>query len=185
MTKHSETPVLNDDRTLRITGDILIENIPFASSGRQEAEAVFDIMLRAAAEADSIENTCKMLRDAPSGKTVRTCLKQYGSVIDIEAYINRSLQAQLPPRIRDSRQPLAVDYNRLPYYGTPSPEEAVYICKGKAESGTTLFYVYATLYVIRKGKRVTIALVNVKPDDTYVAVITRLPDKIASLNIKV
>jgi len=184
MKKYSNTPVINDDRTLQITGDILTENIPFAPSGRQVAETVFDIMLRAAAEADSIENTCKTLRDAPSGKTVRTCLEQYGSVTETEVYVNHALQAQLPPRIRNGRQPVAIDYNRLPYYGNPSPEEAPYICKGKAESGTTRFYVYATLYVIRKGKRVTAALTSVKPDDTYVAVITRLLDKTASLNIK-
>jgi len=185
MKKHSEAPVMNDDLTLRITGDILTENIPFAPSGKQTAETVFDIMLRAAAGADSIENTCKTLQDAPSGKTVRTCLEQYGSVADMEEYINRALQAQLPPRICGGRLPLAVDYNKLPYYGNPSSEEAPYICKGKAESGTTRFYVYATFYVIRKGKRVTVALVSVRPDDTYVAVITRLLDKIASLNIKI
>ncbi len=46
-------------------------------------------------------------------------------------------------------------------------------------------YVYATLYVIRKGKRVTVALISVRPDDTYVAVITRLLDKTAALNIKI
>ena len=185
MKKHSEAPVMNDDLTLRITGDILTENIPFAPSGKQTAETVFDIMLRAAAGADSIENTCKTLQDAPSGKTVRTCLEQYGSVADMEEYINRALQAQLPPRICGGGPPLAVDYNKLPYHGDPSSEEAPYICKGKAESGTTRFYVYATFYVIRKGKRVTVALVSVRPDDTYVAVITRLLDKIASLNIKI
>jgi len=185
MKKHSGTPVLNDDRTLRITGDILTENIPFAPSGRQVAETVFDILLRAAAGADSIENTCKTLQDAPSGKTIRTCLEQYDSVTDTEEYINRTLQARLPPRIRDGRQPVAIDYNKLPYYGNPSSEEAPYICRGKAESGTTRFYVYATLYVIRKGKRVTVALTCVRPDDMYVAVITRLLDKITSLNIKI
>ncbi|MCP4156692.1 MAG: transposase [bacterium] len=186
MKKHSDAPVMNDDRTLRITGEILTENIPFAPFGRQAAETIFDIMLRAAAGADSIENTCKTLQDAPSGKTVRTHLEQYGSVTDMEVHMNRALQARLPPpRVRDNRQPLAVDYNKLPYYGDPSYEEMPYVCKGKAESGTTRFYVYATLYVIRKGKRVTVALIIVRPDDTYVAVITRLLDKIASLNIKI
>ncbi len=128
MKKHSNTPVINDDRTLQITGDILTENIPFAPSGRQAAETVFDIILRAAAESDSIENTCKTLRDAPGGKTVRTCLEQYGSVTETEVYINHALQAQPPPRIRNGRQPVAIDCNRLPYYGNPSPEEASYIC---------------------------------------------------------
>ncbi|MDM8543786.1 hypothetical protein QUF90_22145 [Desulfococcaceae bacterium HSG9] len=185
MKKHSDRLVLSDGRTLRITRDILTENIPFAPSGRQDAEMIFDIMLRAAAGADSIENTCKTLQDAPSGKTVRTRLEQYRSVTDMEVHLNRALQALLSLRVRDSRQPLAVDYNMPPYYGNPSPEEMPYMCKGQAESGTTRFYVYATLYVIRKGKRVTVAIVTVMPDDTYVAVITRLLHKIASLNIKI
>ena len=66
MKKYSGTPVLNDCQTLRITGDIMAKNIPFAYSGKQEAETVFDILLRAAAGTDSIENTCKTLQGAPS-----------------------------------------------------------------------------------------------------------------------
>ena len=36
--------------------------------------------------------------------------------------------------------------------------EASYIYRSKAKSGTCSFYAYATLYVIKKNKRVTLAI---------------------------
>jgi putative transposase len=40
-------------------------------------------------------------------------------------------------------------------------------------------------YVIRKGKRVTVAMTSVRQCDTEVAVITRLLHKISQLNLKI
>ncbi|MDM8556678.1 hypothetical protein QUF75_18285 [Desulfococcaceae bacterium HSG7] len=67
----------------------------------------------------------------------------------------------------------------------PNPEEEPYIVSGQAEAGTCGFYAYATVYVIRKNKRVTIAIIAVRHDETYVSVITRLLDKISCLNLRI
>ena len=91
----------------------------------------------------------------------------------------------LPPRIKDGKQRLAIDFNLISYYGKPTDEEAPYIIRSQAKAGTCSFYAYATVYVIRKGKRVTVAITSVRQYDTEVAVITRLLDKISQLNLKI
>jgi putative transposase len=78
---------------------------------------------------------------------------------------------------------MAIDLNLQPYYGTPSSEELPYIYRSKAQKGTCSFYAYATCYVIRKGKRVTIALTPVRRDDLMVGVMTRLLDRVNRLGI--
>lgn len=64
--------------------------------------------------------------------------------------------------------------NLIPYYGNPSPQELPYIYRSQVKNGTCSFYAYATLYVIKKGKRVTLAIKAVRRFDTLVAIITYL-----------
>lgn len=177
--------VLNNRQTFQAVMDNLTENIPFIPFRSLDQMTVFDILLRAASGTDTLENTCRVLKNAPCSNMIRNSLEQYSNLPEAENHINRALQAKLPPGIRDSRLYLATDYNKLPYYGVPSPKEIPYVCKSKAESGTTKFYVYATVYVIRKNRRVTIALTAVRADDTLCDVLTRLFSFIASMNITV
>ena len=74
---------------------------------------------------------------------------------------------------------------QIPYYGEPSPEEAPYIYRSQAKNGTCSFYAYATVYVIKKGKRVTLAIRGVRRVDTKVALITHLLSELSPLKIGV
>lgn len=95
------------------------------------------------------------------------------------------MKSRIPPRIKKGRQRLAIDLNLIPYYGEPSPEERPYIYRSKAKDGTCSFYAYATLYVIKKGKRVTLAIHGVRWADTSVAIITYLLAELYSLQLKI
>ena len=75
--------------------------------------------------------------------------------------------------------------NLIPYYGKPSQEEEDYIYRSQAKNGTCSFYAYATLYVILKNKRVTLAVIGVKNNYTSVAIISYLLTKVNSLNLKI
>ncbi|TAK35031.1 MAG: hypothetical protein EPO21_07630 [Chloroflexota bacterium] len=55
--------------------------------------------------------------------------------------------------------------------------------RGEAKSGTTHFYAYASLYVIRHHQRVTLTLTYVLASETLAAVLTRLLDRITALGI--
>ena len=83
------------------------------------------------------------------------------------------------------KQKAAIDLNLIPYYGTPSEVEAPYISRSQAKAGTCSFYAYATVYVISRGKRVTIALHAVRRDETLVCVITHLLDRVADLEMTI
>jgi putative transposase len=73
----------------------------------------------------------------------------------------------------------------IPYYGQPSESETPFIYRSQAKLGTCSFYAYATLYVIKKGKRVTLAIRGVRWLDTKVALITYLLAELSMLNIGV
>ncbi len=69
---------------------------------------------------------------------------------------------------------MAIDLNLIPYYGKPTKDEQDYIYRSEAKNGTCSFYAYATLYIIAKNKRLTIAIIGVKKSYTSVAIITYL-----------
>jgi putative transposase len=73
----------------------------------------------------------------------------------------------------------------LPYYGQPNEAEAPYIYRSQAKAGTTSFFAYATVYVIRAHRRVTLAIHAVQRGETMVAIITRLLDAMNPLAVKV
>jgi putative transposase len=51
----------------------------------------------------------------------------------LESNLNKALQSQLPTGIRQGKQKIAIDFNLIPYYGEPSPAEALFIYRGRAE----------------------------------------------------
>jgi putative transposase len=64
-----------------------------------------------------------------------------------------ALKSQIPAGLNKKNQTLALDLNLIPYYGEPTEEERPYIYRSQAKDGTCTFYAYATLYLIKKGKR--------------------------------
>ncbi len=185
MTMTPCTPVLTDAAVLEDVVDVLLEHVPIEMEGEFQAETLFEILLRAASNTESIEQTCKTVENAPTGNDVRYHLNKPKELETREAELNAALRCRVPGRLCGTRQKLAIDLNLIPYYGTPSDEELPYITRSQAKLGTCSFYGYATLYVISHGKRVTLALHAVTSDETLVCVITRLLDQIAELNISI
>jgi hypothetical protein len=62
---------------------------------------------------------------------------------------------------------------------------APYIYRSQAKSGTCSFYAYATVYVIKKNKRVTLAIKAIQQHNTLVAIITYLLALIEPLKLKI
>lgn len=171
---NNNVPVLTDNQTLEEVISCFEENISLETQGECSRRTIFEILIRAASANDSIENTCKTLEDVPCGNNIRYHLEKYDSMEDLETQLNNAIQSRLPSRIKGSKQRLAVDFNLIPYYGKPTESELPYIIRSQAKSGTCSFYAYATIYVIRKNKRVTVTVTSVRQYDTEVAVITRL-----------
>lgn len=183
----AENPVgvVTDDGTLKVVVDVLEEHVDLEMHGSFEKRSLFEILTRAASEGDSIEHTSQGLEDVPTGNDIRYHLSKVRTVEEVEAQLNGALKARIPARIRKGRQKVSIDLNLIPYYGIPSEEEQPYIYRSQAKAGTCSFYAYATLYVIAKGKRITLALHAVENTERLVSVITRLLAQAAELNLRI
>jgi putative transposase len=101
---------------------------------------IFEILIRAATQKDSIENTSKVLKNVPTSKNIHYHLEKYKDLQSLESDLNKALQNRLPDGIRQGQQKIAIAFNLIPYYGEPSLEEAPYIYRSQAKSGTCSFY---------------------------------------------
>ena len=142
-------------------------------------------MVRAASCGATIEQTAKELNNVPSSNNIRYHLKKIKDFKQLEAEVNLALKSQIPKGLKKKKQTLALDINLIPYYGEPTPEERPYIIRCQAKNGTCSFYAYATLYLIKNGKRVTLAIRGVRWTDTKAAIITYLLAELCDLNIKI
>ncbi len=99
--------------------------------------------------------------------------------------MNSALKSRIPKGLNKKKQTLAIDLNLIPYYGKPTEKEHPYIYRSQAKNGTCSFYAYATLYVIKKGKRVNLGIRGVRWADTKAAIITYLLAELSDLNLKI
>ncbi len=185
LTNSSVPPALTDTDSLKEVIDCLAEHISVETQGACDQETLFNILVRAASLGDSIENTAKSLKDVPTGNDIRYHLDKINNFEELESQLNKALKSRILPRLKKRQQRVAIDLNLIPYYGEPSADELPYIYRSKAKDGTCSFYAYATLYVIKKGKRVTLAIRGVRRGDTNVAIITYLLAELCSLKLKI
>lgn len=125
------------------------------------ASVLWAVIFWAAARISSLSAACAALRDAPTGQAVRNALNaSLPPWDDLTKRLNRALVAHLPAKLRRRAQPLAIDLHLVPYHGEflYHPDE---IYRSQAKDGTTHFHAYATLYVLCKGQRFTVALLPV------------------------
>ncbi len=185
MKEKTEKAALTDKETLNEVLECLIENIPIETKNPSTQEDLYNIIISAASQKESVENAANKLDKSYSGKTVRNYLgNNFESFKELETRINLALKSKLPRRIKKKKHKIAIDLNLIPYYGNPSQAEKDYIYRSQAKLGTCSFYAYATLYIITKNKRLTLALIGIKKSYTNVAIITYLLDKIDSLKLK-
>jgi hypothetical protein len=148
--------------------------------------AVLKVLLFAAARVTSIFDACGRLRGAPTDQAVRNALvwmlpKQMPT---LERRLNDALADRLPKGLLNKARPLAIDLHNDPYYGKPHKRSRE-LCRGKRERGTSRFHCYATLCVLRKGQRYTVAATYVWRNDRTAQVVQRLLERARALGLKI
>ena len=176
---------LNAQETLESTINCLSKHISLHSEGAFDVKSLFQILVRAASKGNTIEQTAKELKNIPSSNNIRYHLNKVNNFDSLEKEINEALKNQIPKGLKKKRQSMAIDINLIPYYGEPSEEEKPYICRSQAKQGTCSFYAYATLYVIKKGKRVNLGIRGLRWRDTKAAIITYLLAELSTLGIRI
>jgi len=160
-----------------LTQEVLQTHLDLDMAQRQyEAADIWDVLIAAAVERTTVEMASELLRDAPSANSVRTpvyaMLEKVAGMRELEEQVNQMLVAHLPRSLRKSRLPAAIDLTEIPYHGEYEADE--WVRRGKPKQGTSHFHVYATLYVVKKNKRYTVALTLVHRDERIVEVLKRL-----------
>ncbi|MDV2992304.1 MAG: ISH3 family transposase ISMbu7 [Chroococcidiopsis sp. SAG 2025] len=179
----SAAPALTDEATLNAALDCLLEHLTIPTQGDCNPQTIFQVLIRAASKQDSIEHTTQQLTGVPTGNTMRYHLDKLDEMQGLEAQLNQALQSRVPPRIARGKQRLAIDLHLIPYYGNPTPAEQPYIYRSQAKLGTTSFFAYATVYVIARNKRVTLAVHAVHRQETLVATLTYLLAALSPLRL--
>jgi hypothetical protein len=150
-------------------------------------QAVLLVLFFAASHATSICDACRRLLRAPGDQAVRDALAVWlPEVPELERRLNLALRERLPKAgkglLRKAR-PAALDFTEVCYYGRCHRKRRE-LRRGKRKAGTDQFHCYATLSVIRRGERFTVAATYVWADDSKAEVVRRLLERAREAGLK-
>src|SRR5262245_12471774 len=180
-----QNSTLTAQRVHRCAAAILQHHLQLPDHGPKcRARPLLTLLFYAAARITSLSDTCQSLRDAPSDEAARLSLiATLPDFAELQRRLNAALAGDLPRPLRRRPQRLAADLVLIPYHGQPlaDPDE---IYRSAAKSGTSHFHAYATLYVIHRGYRFTVALTAVAGGEPLAEVLKRLLRQAAAVGVR-
>jgi hypothetical protein len=170
---------LTDESTLNSTIALLEKTFDLSADGYLcKTRDLYRILLKAAANRTTIEATCQDSPGAPSSNSVRSYLKEQltpSAIRTLEQDCNRALYQRWPHWLWSQPLEVALDLHDECYYGVYDQEDsACWVHKAQQRKGTRHFYRCATLAIVRKQVRLTLAVVFVHPADALVEVVKQL-----------
>jgi DDE family transposase len=178
---------LDAEDVRELTERLLREQLSLQAEGYKiTTSMVLNILLKAAIEKRSIDAVCADLADVADPNTVREVINRALTVEDLrqhEAEFNAALAECIPPAMPRRGLEMVIDFHDEPYYGKTAEVKA-YTCRGEAQDGTTYFWRIASLYVIWRGVRVTLALTYVLPKESVLSILLRLLKRGAALGVR-
>lgn len=154
-----------------------------AEGYRCDTEMLVDVLLKASSENSSVEATCRDLVDVADSNTIREYLNEafdVGELWEQEAELNGALAKQLPNDMPRGGVEIAIDFHDEPFYGK-SAELRSYTVRSQAKKGTTRFYRIASVYVIYRQLRLTLAVTYVLPEHDTLSVLKTLLQRVNKL----
>jgi putative transposase len=167
----------------------LASTLPLGVAGYCFTDAdIYSLLVAAAAQQRSLESVSHQFIGAPSANLVRHYLGERLlwplAVDELEARCTDLLVARLPPGVVGRCHRIAIDLTLLPYYGEYADDPGE-VRRGPAKAGTTRFHAYGTAYLIRSGRRVTVAIAFVYAEDALLDVLEELLTRLDQLGIGV
>jgi hypothetical protein len=166
---------------------LLRDHLSLATNGyKLSTSMALNVLMTAAVEQRSIEAVCADLVEVVDSNTLREALNRALTVNDIrqhEAEFNAALTECIPRQMPKAGLEMVIDFHDEPYYGKSEAVQA-YTCRGEAQDGTTYFWRMATLYVIWRQVRITLALTYVLPQERTVNILERLLERRAQLGLR-
>jgi hypothetical protein len=156
------------------------------NSTKAEQDMVNDLLGLAAVNGCSLNTACNSVQDAPTSPAILYQLRQ-GWLVEqdlqaIETQLNNLLVGRLPDYIQGGCHEIAIDLTNVPYHGEAFQDENE-IRRSMAKSGTTHFHTYASAYIIKNNKRITVAITYCWAHDSYFDILLRLLARLDELEI--
>jgi putative transposase len=165
---------------------LLRDHLSFETEGYKISTSMaLNVLLTAAVEKRSIEAVCGDLVAVVDSNTLREALNRALTVDDLrqqEAEFNAALVECIPRHMPRTGLEMAIDFHDEPYYGK-SEAVQTYTCRGEAHDGTTYFWRIASLYVMWRQVRLTLALTYVLPGESTLSILERLLKRREGLGI--
>jgi putative transposase len=142
------------------------------------------VLFAAAAAVTLLHAACNRLDRIACEDTIRKAL--YATLpefAELQRQLNRALAGRLPRALRRRPQCLAIDLTLIPYHGEPfrDPKE---VYRSLAKQGTSHFHAYATVDVVLRGQRFTVALTAVSKGEPLKGVLARLLKQARAVGVK-
>jgi len=165
-----ERVALTSEQTKGLALKQLQETIPLGTPDGYKPQDLWGVLVEASANETSIERAADQLESGPSANTVRNWIDEL-DLDRIQNQINEGLRDRIPQNLLERPKKVAVDLTRIPYYGETTSKNQAYVTRSQAKEGTTHFFTVASLYVIEKNKRVTLAVRFVKKEDDLLGIL--------------
>lgn len=134
---------------------------------------VASVLLLAACWQTSLTGACQLVKCKPSHRLVRhalhACLPSRPR--DLLARLLRALHQTLPDHLTLVPRVAAIDLHQRPFYGSPKTKGCT---RRQKKASTHKSFTYATLAVLDRWGRYTIALVPVRPHMRWTTIVERL-----------
>ena len=178
---------INDEVVVKEAQRRLQAHLPINWEGNQyNPTHAWTVLIGGIGMGASIAAVCREGRDAPSGNIVRETLNEQGWDDSLIETACNDLLAQSARQCRwKGYFPVAIDLHEAPFYGKLPEDDPDVIRRGEAKAGTTYFHTFATAYVIRQHRRLTLAVTRVRAHQSMLEVADRLRQRVEELGIKV
>lgn len=166
--------------------DCLQKHVRLQGTGRKgTADVLWKVLLWAAARVCSIAAICRRWQRGLSDQAVYDALAAQlpRRPRELAKRLNAALVEGLSRAVLKRARTAALDYHEVPYHGEPCKHRNE-LCRGKPKSGTTKFHAYATICLVEKGQRFTLAYTWARRGEKQVVVIARLLERVRSMGLR-
>jgi len=178
---------LEGENVREVVEQVLREQLSLRIEGYKcDLSTVLNVMVKAAIEGQTIESVCDDAGLAMDSNAIREQLNRALDVSELrrqEVEVNTGLAACIPVEMPRTGLEMALDWHDEPFYGK-TPELRLYACRGQAKEGTTYYYRLASLYIIWRQVRVTVALTYVLPEDSNLSIVQRLLERMQHIRFR-
>ena len=159
-------------------------DIDLGENAEIDSEDIWDVLVGATADEDSVTHLCDVAEESPHGNTILHHLRTKFELAELERVGEALVQQDIIELLPDRPVEVVCDLHLRPYYGGEF-ESVEELYESLARDGTTTFHGYATLYARVRNKRYTLAVRRLTRGDTASSILAELLGILEGLDLRV